>query len=287
MTWVHSETLGKYVPAKATSWALNELPAFPGVATRLMQMFAEPDISISEIGRVIALDSVFAARVLQTANSPLFGARAQVKSISHAIILLGLRRVKAVTITRALADFVGPALRIQALRVCWQNSLAAAIIAEKLARVCKLDPDFAYIAGLMRDIGRLALLVKYPEAYANLLAVSHENHFDLMSKERELFELDHCQAGAWIVHNLPFPAELRDVVARHHEKPRDGLFQILDLVRVADLLTDALGFAILGPIDRESFQEVVQLLPLAAQDRFGADPEELTAEIDSRIQAWE
>ena len=287
MTCVHSETAGKYGPAKATPWALNQLPTFPGVATRLMQMFAEPDISISEIGRVIALDSVFAARVLQTANSPLFGARAQVKSISHAIIMLGLRRVKAVTITRALADFVGPALRIQALRVCWQNSLAAAIIAEKLARACKLDPDFAYIAGLMRDIGRLALLVKHPEAYANLLAVSHENHLALMRKERELFELDHCQAGAWIVQNLPFPEELRDVVALHHEKPSEGLFQILDLVRVADLLSDALGFAILGPIDRQSFQQVVQLLPLAAQDRFGADPEDLTAEIDSRIQVWE
>lgn len=287
MTCVHSETAGKHVPAKATPWALNQLPTFPWVAARLMQMFAESDISISEIGRVIALDSVFAARVLQTANSPLFGARAEVKSISHAIILLGLRRVKAVTITRALADFVAPALKVEALRGCWQNSLAAAIIAEKLARACKLDPDFAYVAGLMRDIGRLALLLKHPDAYANLLAASHENTFDLMSKERELFEVDHCQAGAWIVQDLPFPSELREVVARHHEKPREGSFQILDLVRVADLLTDALGFAVLGPIDRQSFQEVMQLLPLAAQDRFGADPENLTAEIDSRIQAWE
>lgn len=287
MTCVRSVILSKNVPAEGTPWALDQLPTFPWVATRLMQMFAEPDISITEIGRVIALEPVFAARVLQTANSPLFGTRAEVKSISHAIILLGLRRVKAVTITRALADFVTPALKMEALRVCWQNSLAAAIIAEKLARVCQLDPEFAYVAGLMRDIGRLALLVKYPEAYSNLLAVSRENHFDLMSTERELFEVDHCQAGVWMMQDLPFPPELRDVVALHHEPPRDGAFRILDLVRVADLLTDALGFAVLGPIDRRSFQDVLQLLPLMAQDRFSADPEELTAEIDSRIQAWE
>lgn len=274
-------------PAKDTPWALHKLPPFPWVATRLMQMYAAPDVSISEIGRVIAQEPVFAARVLQMANSPLFAVRAQVKSLSHAIILLGLNRVRAITMTRALADFVAPALKIQALRACWQNGLAAAILSEKLARACKMDPDFAYLAGLMRDIGRLALLVKYPEAYANLLAVSEENSYDLLATEYDLFDIDHCQAGAFIVAELAFPAELREVIAWHHETLDPRPFRMVHLVHIADLMADALGFSVVKPRDPQCYQGAHELLPAAARDRFAMDPDALAAEIASRIRDWE
>ena len=77
-----------------------------------------------------------------------------------------------------------------------------------------MDADFAYVAGLLRDIGRLALLVKYPEPYANLLVVSGEQQFDLLMMERELFDIDHCEAGAWLMQQLPFPPELDEIIAR-------------------------------------------------------------------------
>ena len=273
-------------PASATSWALDNLPPFPVVATRLMQMLSKDDADITEIGRTIAMEPVFATRVLQMANSPLFALQGEVKTISHAIVLLGLKRVKAITITRALGDFVAPVLKVQALRVCWQNSLAAAILSEKLARACKMDPDFAYVAGLLRDIGRLALLVKYPEPYVNLLAVSEENSFDLLATERDLFDVDHCQAGVLLMEKLGFPPEFHDVVAHHHDPPSGGAFRMAHLVRIADLLADALGFGVLKSMPRPRFEEVVEQLPASARSRFGVDPEVLTAEIDAKIQAW-
>ncbi len=173
-----------------------------------MATVSKEDVDIHEVGKLIAAEPVFATRVLQLANSPLFALQRQVRTISHAIILLGLDRVKAITFTRALQDFVTPALKIKALRACWQNCLATALLAEKLARAARMDTDFAYVAGLVRDIGRLALLVKYPEPYSNLLAVSGEQQFDLLMMERELFDIDHCQAGAWLMQQLPFPPEL-------------------------------------------------------------------------------
>ena len=276
---------GKPTPGK-TCWALEKLPPFPLVATRLMQMLSRDDVDITELGRTIAIEPVFATRVLQMANSPLFALQGEVKTISHAIVLLGLERVKAITITRALGDFVAPALKVQALRVCWQNSLATAILSEKLARACKMDPDFSYVAGLLRDIGRLALLVNYPGPYANLLAVSEENCFDLLETERELFDIDHCQAGALLMEKLPFPPELHDVVAHHHNPP-SGAFQMVHLVRIADLLADALGFAVVKQINGQRFDEVLAQLPEPARARFVWDAETLASEIDSRIQSWQ
>jgi putative nucleotidyltransferase with HDIG domain len=266
-------------------WALDDLPPFPAVATRLLEVLSRENAHITGVGRIIAAEPVFASRVLQMANSPLFALQAQVKTISHAIVLLGLERVKAITVTRAMADFVGPVLNTKALRVCWQNSLACALLAEKLARASKMDTDFAYVAGLLRDLGRLALLVKYPESYANLLAVSGEQAFDLMATERDLFDIDHCQAGAWLMERMPFPPELSEVVAHHHEVP-DGPFRMVHLIRIADMLADSLGFPVLTSVSYPTFEQVIQELPEASRLRFVQNPEELKAEIGARIQSW-
>jgi putative nucleotidyltransferase with HDIG domain len=272
--------------ANITPWALDKLPPFPLVARRLMQLLAEEDADISEVGRMIAAEPVFATRVLQMANSPLFALTAQVKTLSHAIVVLGLARVKSITVTRALGDFVAPVLSIRSLRICWQNSLAGALLAEKLARACKMDPDVAYVAGLLRDIGRLGLLLKYPDSYANLLAVSGEHAFDLMNTERELFDVDHCQAGAWLMEQMPFPPELTEVVVHHHDSPTDNSFRMVHLIRIADRMADALGFAVVAQVSQPEFGEVLEELPAAALLRFNHDEEGLRAEIDSRIQTW-
>src|SRR5579864_8606472 len=257
-------------PSKPTSekkpWALDDLPPFPLVATRLLEVLSQENAHITGVGRIIAAEPVFASRVLQMANSPLFALQTQVKTISHAIVLLGLDRVKAITVTRALGDFVGSVLNSKALRACWQNSLACALLSEKLARACKMDTDFAYVSGLLRDIGRLALLVKYPDSYANLLAVSSEQGFDLIATERELFDVDHCQAGAWLMERMPFPPELCEVVSKHHEPPY-GPFRMVHLVRIAGMLADALGFAVLPNARQPTLAEVLQELPEAASLR--------------------
>jgi HD-like signal output (HDOD) protein len=266
-------------------WALDDLPPFPVVATRLLEVLSNESSHITGVGRIIAAEPVFASRVLEMANSPLFALQTQVKTISHAIVLLGLERVKAITVTRALGDFVKPALNSKALRPCWQNSLACALLSEKLARACKMDTDFAYVSGLLRDIGRLALLVKYPVSYANLLAVSGEHGFDLMETERQLFDIDHCEAGAWLMARMPFPPELCEVVAKHHQ-PLTGPFRMVHLVQIADRLADALGFAVVTSSRLPSFGEVLQELPEAVSLRFAPDAEELKADIGARIQFW-
>ncbi len=268
-----------------TPWALENLPPFPAVATRLMQMLAQEDWDVTAVSRLISAEPVFATRLLQMANSPLFALARQVKTISHAIVVVGLTRVKAITVTRALGDFVAPALRERVLGVCWRNSLAGALLAEKLARPCYFDPDFAYIAGLLRDIGRLALLVKYPESYANLLAVTRENAFDLRATERELFDIDHCEAGAWIMARMPFPTELCEVAAEHHEPVRGPEFRMVHLIGIADRMADALGFSVLTPAHPPSLEEILQEVPEKFRSHLHFDAEELKAEIEARIQS--
>jgi putative nucleotidyltransferase with HDIG domain len=197
-----------------------------------------------------------------------------------------LDRVKAITFTRALEDFVTPALSIKALRLCWQNCLAVALLAEKLARASRMDADFAYVAGLLRDIGRLALLVKYPEPYSNLLAVSGEQHFDLLMMERELFDIDHCEAGSWLMQQLPFPPELADIIEHHHDNLKHDSFRMLHLVQCADRLADALGFGVLEDVQTPPVEEALEHVPETARARLGDDFQQWKSDVAARLQAW-
>jgi len=124
MTALQMEKTGK-APVDPTPWALENLPPFPTVATRLLSVLSKEDVDTREVAQIVSAEPVFATRVLQMANSPLFSIQQQVKAIPHAIVLLGLARVRAITVTRAMGDFVAPAINLKILRTCWQNSRQA------------------------------------------------------------------------------------------------------------------------------------------------------------------
>lgn len=262
-------------------WALENLPPFSPVALRLVALLSDENVHVEQVSRFIAAEPVFAARVLQTANSPLFALVRQVTSIPQAVIVVGLERVKAIALTRALGDYVAPVMRRKALAQCWRNTLAGAIAAEVLARPCGVDPGTAYTAGLLRDIGRLALLVKYPEAYANAIEIAREGT-DMRETERSLFDIDHCQAGQWIVERMFLPEEICRCVVHHHDTDIPSDWELVRLVRTADALADALGFGILGAGAGMDAEKALALIPGAGR-RAELDPQAIAAEIERRI----
>ena len=123
-----------------------------------------------------------------------------------------MEQVKALAMTVGLGAYLKGALKLTMLRRCWRHSIGCALLAEKLAPAWGLSPEQAYSAGLLHDLGRLALLTKYPQPYADLLSVVFENRLGLLASERDLFEVDHCQAGAWLAGMLgSFPLDGRKV----------------------------------------------------------------------------
>ena len=81
-------------PRNGTPWALEHLPPFSPVAMRLVQLLYRENVHIRDVGEFISAEPVFSARVLQIANSPLFALARQVRTISHAVVVIGLERVK-------------------------------------------------------------------------------------------------------------------------------------------------------------------------------------------------
>src|SRR3984893_18079785 len=211
-------------------WALKDLPPYRPVARKLMRLTAHADVQLDQIQQVLRMDAAFTADVLRLANSPLSGMRSEIKSVMQAVMMLGLERIKALATTLALRTFLTKGVPSGALLGCWRHNLATAILCERLARILHMDSDTCYTAGLIHDIGRLALLCAYPMKDEHILALAPSEDFDLLQSEKSIFDIDHCQAGKWILDQWEFPKELREVAFLHHENPQPGASALLRVV---------------------------------------------------------
>lgn len=186
-----------------------------------------------------------------------------------------------------MRGYLTDSMKIPALLACWRHSLACALLVEELAIASFVDKDFAYTAGLIHDIGRLALAVIQPAQYANFLASTEENPCDILQRERELFDLDHCQAGSWLVEAWKLPKIFGHLTGQHHAEAVSGESDIVRLVRQACILADTLGFAAARPLRPKSYQEILDGLSARERTRFPLDQEELAFKIASKINSFE
>jgi putative nucleotidyltransferase with HDIG domain len=268
------------------SISLVEIPPFPATAVKTLQVISNDAARMKEVSDLISTDPALSSEVLRVVNSPFFGVRTEVRGILQATLLLGLERIKGLVVTIGMKGYLGDSLNVPALRSCWRHSLACAVIAEELAASgSSREKDVAYTAGIIHDIGRLGLAVAYPEQYASLLSKAEEEPCDILARERELFGIDHCEAGRALVLRWNLPREFADVASKHHGSSTAGTFDLVAIIRTSCMMADALGFAVARPLRLRKYQEIHCDVPKANQ--LSIDPEELTFRIAEKINSIE
>lgn len=267
-------------------WALKALPPFPAVALQLLSLLDNPEVPLKKVVDLLRVDPALSAELLRVANSALYGFVQRIDSVKHAVIVLGSENVKRLALTVALGKFAKTFLRYENLRICWNHNVASAMICEDLAVSLNLGKDRAYTAGLLHDIGRLALLVSYPAEYGNLLAVAREGNFDQLECERQLFDIDHCAAGHWLAEHWNLPADFGYAIAQHHQPgPHDGDLTLL--VRCGCRLADCLGYSVLQQPSSETVAQVLAELPLRDAAQAEADLQSAPERIDEALKTIE
>jgi HD-like signal output (HDOD) protein len=99
------------------------------------------------------------------------------------------------------------------------SPLVTAWIAEEISRVARIGRDSSYTAGLLHNLGTLGLMSAYRGEYSRMLEVSNDFGFDLLRTEQDLFEIDHCMAGAFQAQDWDFPNELAAAIAAPMTSP--------------------------------------------------------------------
>ena len=265
---------------------LDRIPAFPPIVLRLLDLLAREDVEFRELVALISSDPAFSAQILRVANSPLFGFRSQIDSLQSALVVLGLRRVRALCMTVATSNHMKAVLHIEELSRCWRHMLACALLTEELARACSAFEDRAYTAGLLHDVGRLGLLLAYPAKYAQVLRSADLNSLELLDWERESLGMDHCEAGRALAAHWNLPPDFQIIAARHHDPQTNSKLDLLSLVHLGCRLADCLGFWVVKPLQPGSVEEIQAALPPPLRSRIKIDATRWSGLVERRLRCF-
>lgn len=242
---------------------LGDLPTLPHVVQRLAAMIGRPTVSTEEIGSIIEKDQVLAAKVLRLANSPFYGFPSRIGSVPHAVIVLGFNVVKGLTLCASALSIMKDAGMDQ----LWRHSLGVAITANLLASRLEIkNPEELFVAGLLHDIGKVVLYVKWPEVGTSInnarQAGGDRSLFDV---EQDVTGLSHADIGGCLANAWHLPITLREPILYHHNPAlaKEATLQTA-IVHVADILVK--GLACGNPGD-----DIVPPLSKAAWDMVGLD----------------
>ena len=266
-------------------WDPESIPPFPAIALKALKMMAGTDTSLLELCNLIRSDPAFSTAVLRIANSPLVAFSKEVTSVLQASMLLGFTRLRGLVITVGLKAYLRNSLT-PLTQSCWRHSVACAIIAERSAQWTSLDKDFAYTAGIMHDIGRVALATLMPGSYALVIERGADQPADLLPSEREFCGIDHCQAGRSLIALWNLPDAFLGITAGHHE-PEAHPTGTASLIPPSCELADALGFAVIRCRSPRSYAEIIGASPEPARKHFPADAKQLATEIASEVKGIE
>ncbi len=269
-----------------------ELPPIPSVAVTLLGLLAREDVGLGEVADAVSADATIATEVLRAANTAYYGIRGEVTSIRHATTLLGAARIRALAATIGLRRYLGPALQAPVVQRCWRHNIACASTAEQIALRMGGSPADAYTAGLLHDIGRLALIVAHPEVYPALLDSADARGARVLQLERDLMGIDHCEAGQWFTQQLLLPPVFQAVAAHHHNPDPVRPTDMLVRVSVACQLAEWMGYWVtpvpsLRDLDPVQLDRVGQALPLAQRVTLLSEIADLVADVGEQVRATE
>jgi len=200
---------------------LRTIPSLPESHRRIVEALRDPQFELGKVAAIIAQDVGLTAQLLKVVNSAALGLAHPIHSIPDAIALVGVSRLQSLVMSAwafSLADE----------KMChgfspnaqWHHALAVAQAGEKLARERKAKSEvveFAFIGGLLHDVGKVMLAANSPEAYAGILTLAERKKQPLWQTEIEVLGYSHAEVGGCLLGLWGLDLPIVEAVSRHHQ----------------------------------------------------------------------
>jgi HD-like signal output (HDOD) protein len=220
----------------------HDLPTVPAVLMRLLRYMEKPldQVDVAQIVNLISQDKSLAGHCLQVANSPLFGSshENEVVSIQASVMAVGVIRIQQIAVSCSLLRLMPTISFGLNPAVFWAHSLGCALVSREFAtRIGYPDPAKAYVAGLLHDIGIVALLWVAPHDFRRCFEEASRHRIPLHEAEQRVLGTTHCESGKIIAQNWHLSQELTDVIVGHHSPAIAPSSSVLtSIISVSDLL---------------------------------------------------
>ena len=196
---------------------LGDLPPLPAVAAQVLRLAADPDSSSEDLQKVIATDQALTTQILKISNSAMFGMMREVKTLSQAIMTLGFSTIKSVVIASSAKNLYARGSVGLQERLLWEHSLVTALSSRAFAKSLRFPRvEEAFLAGLMHDIGKSVMGLKFPDRYGTMIRQVYNQEADGLELELETFGFDHCMVGEALLRAWNLAESLADAVRWHH-----------------------------------------------------------------------
>lgn len=218
---------------------VKNLPTLPGIVLKLSQMAENPDTTTEQMGKEISKDHILAAKLLKLVNSAFYGFPQRISSLNTAIILLGFNVIKSLIISASIFEI----MEDQDVEL-WEHSLGCALISNVLAKRLGIkDPEEISTAGLIHDIGKVAIKMELPRESEQIRQLVQERRISTLTAEQEVLGLDHAEAGGWLARSWNLPDKLIEPVSSHHDPRLAREHQLAaSVVHFSDIVIRGLGY---------------------------------------------
>jgi putative nucleotidyltransferase with HDIG domain len=266
---------------------VKDLPPVPVAAVRLLGLLNQPTLDNEDLVKVVKYDTALTARMLRVCNSAHYGLAEPVCSVEQAVLLLGQREISRIVMALSFGPSLSRKLPNYAVEgsELWHHSLACALAAE---HICNQDiagaaePSLAFTAGLLHDIGKMALnQFITADTVVSIRNLVKNNSVSRVEAERQILGVDHAQMGGALLGRWNLPEIIIEAVTNHHNPILQPKVQLSAIMHVANCEAHLLGCAIgwdgYAERAREDVMEALGLEAEALQQEIIAVHESLSA----------
>ncbi|HPF70796.1 MAG TPA: HDOD domain-containing protein [Candidatus Krumholzibacteria bacterium] len=245
---------------------MRNLPPLPEVTRRLMAVMRDEEASAKDVAKVLSSDQALAGKVLKLANSSFYGVANEVTTISRAVVIMGFTGIRNMALSFGTMSALKNLDSGLDLAAFWGHAMANAAAVQVLAPHVnrRIDPEEAFLAGLMHDIGAYVLAAAVPDEYRQVLAADTGS---LEDRERDATGFTHAQVGQGLLQFWELPQAFADAARYHHdiEKAASGEQPLTTLVALADILACIHGGSFEPPASEEHLGRLMQSAGLSAE----------------------
>lgn len=210
--------------------AAIEIPTLPVAQVRAMGLISNPQPSFEELGSVVDADPALTAALLRAANSAISSPVDRVRTSRVAMVRIGATETRRIIMSIALNSTFGSLERSNLDETeLWRHLIATGVLADATAWG-EVRHSEAFTAGLLHDLGRLAMAAQDPVRYSKVVELVRRD-VTAMDAERIVFGLNHAQWGEAIGRSWGFPSDIVDAIAEHHTGAQRGLSWVVTRAR--------------------------------------------------------
>ncbi len=270
--------------------SLQNLPTLPVIATEIMRVMRNDSYSVSQIQRVIEKDPPLAMKVLKVANSAYYGMKNPVKSLRHALVLIGMRQLSNIAISFSILKKFDDQSSDMEWEKFWEHCIAVGFVTELMVEdygiITRENP---YTVGLLHDIGKLILNILEPGKYSGVYQEVKKSKRSFYEIENEQLNITHCDVGKMLAEKWKMSTILTDIVENHHriDNAGDESKLIVAVLEVADHVCNISGLSFGTDFDIDNLPEPASwsVLQKSVSDLNKKSYEEFLSEIEGQVSS--